>query len=166
MINSKNTDIKDREELVKKLKTQALLLNHGRLLQIMINVFADKKILEKLRNREGQEVQINFPAYDLDPNCLTFVLSETPSDPVLKASDNPKVIITFRATEEELVPMLIKIISTKYNMFGILKLLFKYILTRKITYKPKRAIGALLATLKCFLIGNNEILLKQGGINE
>jgi len=163
MQDSKKTEITNRDELVEKLKKQALLLNHGRLLQIMINVFAEKKSLEKLGKREGQEIQINFPAYDIEPNCLTFVLSKTPSDPVLKPSDNPKVVITFNATEEELVPMLIKIISAKYNAFGLLKLVFKFLLTRKITFKPKRAIGALLSTMSCFLIGNNELLFNPGG---
>ncbi|MHA1274993.1 MAG: hypothetical protein ACTSQJ_10285 [Promethearchaeota archaeon] len=159
-IQKKEINQIDKEELVKKLKKEAILLNHGRLLQILINLFSKEKYREKLEKREGQEIQINFPAYDIEPNCLTFILSKMPSDPYVGSSKNPKVIITFNVSEEKLITLLTNIVSTKYGFFGLLKLIFKYLLTGKIKYKPKRAIGALIATLRCFLIGNHEYLKK------
>lgn len=157
---AEDQDNLDRNALVEDLKKKAILLNHGRLLQILINVFAEKETLKKLAKREGQEIQINFP-YDLEVNCLTFVLSESPSDPFMRPSENPKATITFNVPEDKLIPLLIQIVTTKYSMFGILKLLFKYVLTGKIRFKPKTAIGALIATLRCFLIGGNELVDRE-----
>jgi len=154
---TENQDQEDRNALVERLKKQTILLNHGRLLQILINVFSEKETLKKLKKREGQEIQINFP-YDLEVNCLTFVLSESPSDPFMRPSENPKAIITFNVPEDKLIPLLVDIVATKYSIFGILKLLFKYVLMGKIRFKPKTAIGALIATLRCFLVGGHELV--------
>lgn len=161
IFNPEHFHVEDRDQFVEELKLKALILNHGRLLQVLINNFAEKKYLEKLYKREGQEIQIDFPAYDTRPNCLTFVLSKSPSDPYMKPSENPKATIIFSVKEENLVPTLVDIISTNYGVFGVLKIFFKYLFTGKIRYKPKWAIGALLAVLRCFLVGKNDMILEN-----
>jgi len=161
MINSTKTpniNQIDREELANRLIKEATLQNFGRLLQILINTFTEKKYLQKLEKREGQEVQINFPALNIKINCLTFVLSKTPSDPYVRPSHNPRVEITFNTREDNIVESLIDIVSSKYTFFGVIRLLFKYFLTGKIKYKPLKRLGTTLATLRCFLIGNSKIL--------
>lgn len=158
ILDDKEQTINDRNKFVDLLKKQAILLNHGRLLQILINIFADKKHLEKLEKREGQEIQLDFPGIDIPTNSLTFVLSKSPSDPFLRPSENPKVTIIFKTSEEKLIPLMANVVSTKYSIFGVLKLLFKYLLIGKIRYTPKWAIFSLFAVLRCFLIGNNEMI--------
>ncbi|MHA1148376.1 MAG: hypothetical protein ACTSR8_09030 [Promethearchaeota archaeon] len=159
LTNKKEQIMEDRNKYVEQLKKQAILLNHGRLIQILISIFADKKHLERLEKREGQEVQIDFPEYDVPVNSLTFVLSKSPSDPYLRTSENPKVTIIFKVCEENLIPLLSKVISTKYTLLGVLKLTFKYLLTGRIRYKPKWAVFSLFTVLRCFLVGSNEMIL-------
>jgi len=147
----------NKDELVSKLKKEAIIANFGRLLTVLINLLANEKSLEKLGKREGQEIQINFPAYDIENNCITFVLSKTPSDPYIKPSENPKAVITFNVKEDNLIPMLVDIITTKYGILGLLKLVFKYMLTRRIKFKPLKSLGAIIALMRCFLIGNHDV---------
>lgn len=158
-LDKKDQFLEDRDKFVEDLKKQAILLNHGRLLNVLINIFAEKRHLEKLGKREGQEIQIDFPSYDIPTNSLTFVLSESPSDPFLRPSENPKATVIFKVKEDKLIPTLAKVVSTKYSIFGVLKIIFKYLLTGKVRYKPKWAIFSLLALLRCFLIGENEMIM-------
>ena len=147
----------NRDELVNKLKQEAILTNYGRLLTVLINLYVEKRFLDKLDKREGQEIQLNFPQYEIEKNSLTFVLSKTPPDPKLGPSENPKAIITFKVKNEKLIPTLVDIVRTKYNLFGLLKLIFKYLLTGKVRFKPKRAIGAVMGMMKLFLIGKHDV---------
>ncbi len=149
----------DRNDLATNLVNEATVSNLGRLLQILINNFADKKYLAKLAKHEGEEIQLAFPTIPTEKNTLTFVLSNAPSDPSLKPSDNPKATIVFNADYEKLIPMLIDVVTSKFNIFGILKIAFKYILTRKIKFSG--SLGALVATLKCFMTGNHPMVKKN-----
>ena len=66
---------------------------------------------------------------------------------------------TFNIKKEKLIPTLVDIVKTKYNLFGLLKLIFKYLLTGKIRYKPKTALGAVMGMMKLFLIGKNDVFI-------
>ncbi len=156
-----NPDQMDRSEVAKYLRNQAIIANLGRLIIIIVSNFAEEKHLKNLGKREGQEIQINFPAYDTDPNCITFVLSKLPSDPYIGPSDNPKATVIFNVREEKLIPLLVDVVSTKFNVFGLLKIVFKYLLTGRIRYKPKTAIRPLITLLSVFLIGKNAIFKEE-----
>ena len=62
----------EREALVDRLKKEAILQNIGRLLYIFMTLFSKKEVLKKMGKREGQEVQMNFPALSppLENPCL------------------------------------------------------------------------------------------------
>jgi hypothetical protein len=163
MTNEPSLDKIPREDLVFQLKKKAVMTNFGRLLQVLINLFAEKKYLKKLGKWEGKEIQLNFPGIKIKENCLTFVLSETPSDPYLKSSENPISIITFNVDEEDIIPLLIKIIKTKNKWRGIIKILFKYVIPGKVKFKG--SLRALIAVIRCFLMGGHEIF-STGKIEE
>ncbi len=158
-----NLDEIPREELVFRLKKRAKMTNFGRLLQVLINLFAQKKYLKKLGKWEGKEVQLNFSGIKVEENALTFVLSESPSDPYLRPSDDPIAVITFNVEEDEIIPLLIKIIKTKNNWIGILKILFKYVIPGKVKFNG--SLKALIAVIRCFLIGDHQIF-KTGEIED
>ena len=159
--DNSNPEQMDRNKLADYLRKQAIIANYGRLIIIIVSNFASEKNLRKLGKREGQEIQIDFPCYDIDPNSITFVLTKLPMDPFIRASNNPKATVIFNVSEEKIIPMLTDIVSTKYNIFGFLKIIFKYILPGRIRYRPKWAIGPLIALLSVFLIGKNKIF-KEG----
>lgn len=148
----------DREELVNRLKTEAKLQNLGRLMIILINLLSKKKILKKLAKREGQEVQMNFPAYKIENNCLTFTLSEYMSDPVLKPSENPILTITYNMEENELFSILNTMV-TKKSTLGLLGFLLKNLRKGKIKSEGSLRVSILFS--KLFLIGDHEIFQKE-----
>ena len=147
----------DREELTNRLKTQAKLQNLGRLMTIFINLLSKKKVLKKLAKREGQEVQINFPAYNIENNCLTFTLSEYIADPVLKPSENPILTITYNMEENELFSILNKMV-TKKSTLGLLGFLLKNLRKGKIKSEGSLRVSILFS--KLFLIGDHDIFKK------
>lgn len=153
-LNEKYKDI-----LATRLKKEAIVSNDGRLMWILLTLFAKKKYLNKLGKREGQELQLNFPGYGLENYCVTFTLSSSPTDPKMVPSDNPKAIITFNVEPDKVVPLLADVVRTKYGLKGIAKILFKFVLTGKIKFKG--SLGALLAMLKCMLIGYHDMYKKK-----
>ena len=153
--NKQSTDEISKEELVFQLKKRAIMNNFGRLLQILINLFSTKKYLKKLEKWAGKEIQLNFPGIPIEKNTLTFVISDSPTDPFLRSSENAIATITFNVEEEEIIPLLIDIIKTKNSIRGILRILFKYVIKGKVKFKG--SIRALIAVIRCFLIGGHEI---------
>ena len=153
--NKSDLDEISKEKLVFQLKKRAIMNNFGRLLQVLINLFSSRKYLKKLRKWEGKEIQLNFPGIKIEDNSLTFVISDAPTDPFLRTSEDAIAIIDFNVEEEEIIPLLINIIKTKNTIRGILKILFKYVIRGKIKFKG--SIRALIAVIRCFLIGSHEI---------
>lgn len=147
---------REREELVERLKKEAILQNIGRLLYIFMTIFTKKEVLKKLGKREGQEVQMNFPALSppLENPCLTFILSENPSDPYMGPAKNPVLTITYNIEIEEIFTTLNKMV-TKRTLFGLIISMIKDIFKTKI--KTKGSLRASIAFLKMFLIGGHEM---------
>ena len=147
---------REREELVDRLKKEAILQNIGRLLYIFMMIYSKKEVLKKLGKREGQEVQMNFPALSppLENPCLTFVLSEHPSDPYMGPAKNPVLTITYNVEIEELFTTLNTMVSKK-TLFGLIISMIKDLFKRKI--KTKGSLRASLLFSKLFLIGDNEM---------
>ena len=147
---------REREELVDRLKKEAILQNIGRLLYIFMMIYSKKEVLKKLGKREGQEVQMNFPALSppLENPCLTFVLSEHPSDPYMGPAKNPVLTITYNVEIEELFTTLNTMVSKK-TLFGLIISMVKDLFKRKI--KTKGSLRASLLFSKLFLIGDNEM---------
>ena len=147
---------REREELVDRLKKEAILQNIGRLLYIFMMIYSKKEVLKKLGKREGQKVQMNFPALSppLENPCLTFVLSEHPSDPYMGPAKNPVLTITYNVEIEELFTTLNTMVSKK-TLFGLIISMVKDLFKRKI--KTKGSLRASLLFSKLFLIGDNEM---------
>ena len=147
---------REREELVDRLKKEAILQNIGRLLYIFMMIYSKKEVLKKLGKREGQEVQMNFPALSppLENPCLTFILSEHPSDPYMGPAKNPVLTITYNVEIEELFTTLNTMVSKK-TLFGLIISMIKDLFKRKI--KTKGSLRASLLFSKLFLIGDNEM---------
>ena len=120
--NKQSTDEISKEELVFQLKKRAIMNNFGRLLQILINLFSTKKYLKKLEKWAGKEIQLNFPGIPIEENTLTFVISDSPTDPFLRSSENAIATITFNVEEEEIIPSTVERITsskTAVLFFGI-----------------------------------------------
>ena len=146
----------ERAELVDRLKKEAILQNIGRLLYIFMTLFSKKEVLKKLGKREGQEVQMNFPALSppLENPCFTFILSENPSDPYMGPSKNPVLTITYNVEIEELFSTLNTMVSKK-TLFGLIISMLKDLRNKKM--KTKGSLRASLLFSKLFLIGDNEM---------
>lgn len=135
------------------LLKETKLLNIARLAKILVDLFGLDKQFQKLVKHEGHEVELVIPALD---GSITFILTSDRKnfDCRLGKADNPVSKITLKLKEDDILKVLSKIIRSKDNIFGLLKVGKLYIL-RKV--KIKGSFGAAIALTKCLMIGKHEI---------
>jgi len=99
---------------------------------------------------------MNFPALSppLENPCITFILSEHPSDPYMGPAKNPVLTITYNVEIEELFTTLNTMV-TKKTLFGLIISMIKDLFNKKI--KTKGSLRVSLLFSKLFLIGDNEM---------
>jgi len=140
-----------REERAAELRDQTIAGNIGRLFQMLVDIYGkDINSLEKVKKREGQEVELHFQALD---TIITMNLSKNKITPYLGSSDKAKAKLILTMNKEELVPTIVDLIRTKNNFLGLLKIIFKYILPKRI--KIKGSFGAAIKIVKLLCIGTH-----------
>jgi hypothetical protein len=148
------------EDLVRKTK----ISNIARLAKMLVDLFGMDEPFKKVGKLQGQEIELYLKELD---GYITFVLSSdrVNFDCYVKKAENPKARILINVREDKIITVLSKIIRSKANLFGILKLL-KYFISKQIIIK-----GNFIAALKlskCLMIGKHDIYkkAKEGNINE
>ena len=123
----------ERNQLALDLRKQTIAGNIGRLFQMLVDIYGGEiQSLAKIKKREGQEVQLFFKSLD---TTITLNLSKTRLKAYMRESDSAVATVCLNMNEERLIPVIVDLIKTKNNFVGLLKVLFKYILSRKITIK-------------------------------
>ena len=148
-----NSQLIDRNQRAEKLVKDAKLLNFAKLANILIDLFGLNDAFQRIGDREGQEVEMEFPSLG---GSLTYTLVSNKEKFECRygRAKDPIAIIVFNVKKENTIKLLSKIIRLKDNLFGIMRILPKY-LTRKIKIK-----GSLISSIKlcrCLMIGKNKM---------
>ena len=132
-------------------RKQTRISNFGKLYLYLVETFGyPRKIQEKVGKREGQDVQLNLLSFKNKQNptgAITVTLSKTKLNITLGASGNAKAIINFRMDEKDILPIICNIIQMKANIWGLSKIMFKYIIPGKIRFK-----GSIFAAMRAVLL--------------
>ena len=150
--NNINRNIK-AENLVKETK----ILNIARLATMLVDLFGQDEPFKKVGKWADQEIELYFKALD---GYITFILTTDRNNFNTRAekSQNPVSKITVNVKEEKVLSVFSKIVRSKNNLFGLVKLL-KYLIPRKLTIK-----GSYIAAIKlvrCLMIGKHDVY-KEG----
>jgi hypothetical protein len=147
-------EVKDNRNLkAENLLKEINLLNIARLAKMLVDLFGSDVPFEKIGRRDGQEIEL----YVKDLNgSITFPLTKERNnfDCYMGKPTAPISKITITVQAEKLPKIISKIIRSKSNLFGIIKLI-KYIIPGKIKIK-----GSYISTIKwarCLMIGNHSI---------
>jgi hypothetical protein len=145
----KNNRALRSEKLVRETK----LLNIARLAKMLVDLFGLDDQFKKVGKREGQEVEMYIPALK---GYITFVLTADRQkfDCYAEAAKNPITKVEIKVKEKDILRVLSKIIRSKDNVFGLLKIAKLYLL-RKV--KITGSFRAALTLTKCLMIGKNRI---------
>ncbi len=145
----------DRVELSNSTVISARTRNFGKLYLLLVNIFGIEKTMKKAGKREGQEVQVYFKAYD---QYVTLTLSSIDLRMRSGPSENAVATLKFKMDSDEVIPILCKVIQMKANIFGLMKLVFKYMLTNKVFFSG--SIGATLRASLLLMVGKNPMFKK------
>lgn len=138
----------DRNQKAIELRKQSIAGNIGRLFQMLIDIYGPEiKSLERIKKREGQEVQLYFKALE---TIITINLSKTRLKPYMRPSDIAVATVELVMEEDKIIPTIVDLIRTKNNLIGLLKVFFKYLITGKIKIK-----GSWGAAIKVVRLLNN-----------
>ena len=120
---------------------------------MLVDLFGLDDQFQKVGKHDGQEVELFFPSLD---GYITFILSSDRQkfDCRLGEAENPVSKITLKIKEEDILKVLSKIIRSKDNIFGLLKVGKLFILGK---VKIKGSFAAAITLTKCLMIGKNEI---------
>jgi len=146
----------DKSQRAIDLKNQTIAGTIARLFQMLVDIYG-KEIgsLEKIKKREGQEVELVFKALN---TTITLNLSKSQLTPHMRSSDKASATIILAMKREKLIPTIIDLIRTKNNFLGILKVLIKYVLPGKI--KIKGSFGAAIKVIKLLSMGTHPMYKK------
>jgi hypothetical protein len=140
----------DRVELSKNIVINARTRNFGKLYLLLVNIFGPDKTKKKVGKREGQEVEFYFKAYD---QYITLTLSSIDLKMRDGPSENAVATLKFKMDAEDIIPIACKVIKMKPNIFSLAKVVFKYMLTNKLSFSG--SIGATLRAALFFMVGND-----------
>ena len=137
------------ENLVRETK----VLNIARLAKMLVDLFGLDEPFTKIGNREGQQIEMYLKELD---GYITFILTNDRKnfECYVKKAKNPVAKISITVKEDKILTVLSKIIRSKSNIFGLIKLL-KYIIPGKARIK-----GSYIAAIKlvrCLMIGKHEV---------
>ena len=131
------------------LRFEAKVSNLGRLFQLLTNIFGQAKQMQALARIDGEEVLGVFPK--LGGRSVTLKASNCHIQPYLGKSEHAAAQIVFNVPDEAIVPLFCDVIRTKASFLGLLKLVFKYLLTRKVILKG--SLGVSLKFIRALMVG-------------
>jgi hypothetical protein len=143
----------DRNIRVEKLVRETKVLNIARLAKMLVDLFGLDEPYTKIGKREGQEIEMYLKELD---GYVTFILTNDRKnfECIAKKAKDPVAKISITVKEEKILTILSKIIRSKSNLFGLIKLL-RYIIPEKARIK-----GSYIAAIKlvrCLMIGKHEV---------
>ena len=147
--------MESKSERATELRNEAMAGTVGRLFQMLVDIYGEPELesLEKVvKKREGQEVELNFKPLDV---TVTFTLSRSRLIPHMGKSSKSVGEVILNMPREDLIPSFNEFIRTKNNLWGLLKMIFKYFLTGKI--KIKGSLGACITLWKLLFIGKHSM---------
>ena len=120
---------------------------------MLVDLFGLDEPFTKIGNREGQQIEMYLKELD---GYITFILTNDRKnfECYAKKAKNPVAKISITVKEDKILAVLSKIIRSKSNIFGLIKLL-KYIIPGKARIK-----GSYIAAIKlvrCLMIGKHEV---------
>jgi hypothetical protein len=137
------------DDLVRKTK----ISNIARLAKMLVDLFGLDEPFKKIGKFQGLEVELYLKELD---GYITFILSSERAnfDCYVKKAENPVAKVIINVKEDKIIAVLSKIIRSKANLFGIIKLI-KYLIPRNIVIK-----GSYIAAIKltkCLMIGKHSV---------
>ena len=143
----------DRNIRAENLVRETKVLNIARLAKMLVDLFGLDKPFAKIGNREGQEIEMYLKELD---GYITFILTNDRQNFECNAqkAKNPVAKIYITVKEDKILAILSKIIRSKSNIFGLIKLL-QYVIPGKARIK-----GSYIAAIKlvrCLMIGKHEV---------
>ena len=126
----------------------------GNLLYLMINIYGLPKAKKNLKKKlDGKEVAINLPALG---GSIIFKVSGERLVPYVGTPEKVAASFTVKSNDEtEALDIIEDVIKTPGTNFGLLKLIFKYLITRKASIN--RNLGSVITFLKTIMIGKHEM---------
>ena len=129
----------------------------ARLFQLLTNIFGQDKEMQALAKIEGAEVLGYFPK--LGDRYVTLKVANCHVLPFMGKSEHAVSTITFNVPHEEIVPLLVDVIRTKANLWGILKLVFKYMLPKKV--KLRGSLQVAIKIIKALMVGGHPMYREE-----
>ena len=143
----------DRNIKADNLVRETKVLNIARLAKMLVDLFGLDEPFTKIGKFEGQEIEMYLKELD---GYITFILTNDRKnfECIAKKAKDPVAKISITVKDEKILTVLSKIIRSKSNLFGLIKLL-KYIIPGKARIK-----GSYIAAIKlvrCLMIGKHEV---------
>jgi hypothetical protein len=143
----------DRNIRADNLVRETKVLNIARLAKMLVDLFGLDEPFTKIGKFEGQEIEMYLKELD---GYITFILTNDRKnfECIAKKAKDPVAKISITVKDEKILTVLSKIIRSKSNLFGLIKLL-KYIIPGKARIK-----GSYIAAIKlvrCLMIGKHEV---------
>jgi hypothetical protein len=143
----------DRNIRAENLVRETKVLNIARLAKMLVDLFGLDEPFTKIGKHEGQEIEMHLKELD---GYITFILTNDRKnfECYAKKAKNPVAKIFITVKEDKILAVLSKIIRSKSNIFGLIKLL-KYVIPGKARIK-----GSYIAAIKlvrCLMIGKHEV---------
>ena len=121
------------------------------LFRLLVDIYGNKKAKENLKKIEGEEIEVKIPALNgsivIKPHAGR-ILAE------VGESESAIARISFKAKDEKLFDVVEDVIKSSQR-WGMLKVFFKYILTRKVGIGG--SIRANWTAFKTLMIGDHEM---------
>jgi len=143
----------DRNIRAENLVRETKVLNIARLAKMLVDLFGLDEPFTKIGKYEGQEIEMYLKELD---GYITFILTNDRQNFECNAqkAKNPVARLSITVKEEKILTVLSKIIRSKSNIFGLIKLL-QYVIPGKARIK-----GSYIAAIKlvrCLMIGKHEV---------
>ena len=153
IIQIEDSEPEKRELRAINLVKETKLLNIARLAKMLVDLYGLDNQFKRLKKREGQEIELSLPSLD---GYITFVLTSDRNkfDCRVEKAKNPISTIELKVKEEDILKVLSKIIRSKDNIFGLLKVVKLFILGK---VKLKGSISAAILLVRSLMIGKNRV---------
>jgi len=153
IIQIEDSELEKRELRAINLVKETKLLNIARLAKMLVDLYGLDNQFKRLKKREGQEIELSLPSLD---GYITFMLTSDRNkfDCRIEKAKNPISTIELKVKEEDILKVLSKIIRSKDNIFGLLKVAKLYILGK---VKIKGSMTAAILLVRSLMIGKNRV---------
>lgn len=143
----------DRTIRAENLVRETKVLNIARLAKMLVDLFGLDEPFTKVGKREGQEIEMYLKGLD---GHITFILTNERKnfECVAEKARNPVARISIHVKEDKILMVLSKIIRSKSNIFGLIKLL-KYVIPGKARIKGSYVTAIKL--VRCLMIGKHDV---------